>query len=93
MELQYDPLGRLVRAVFDSTNVAVRTKDLSYEYDPWATGSEPCSIGQTTEYAVNTLNQYAAIGETACQYDADGNLVLQVSTGAPPTTATTKRTG
>jgi RHS repeat-associated protein len=78
---QYDPLGRLVRAVFDSTNVAVPDQDLSYEYDPLGNRVRTVLNGQTTEYAVNTLNQYAAIGETACQYDADGNLVLQVSTG------------
>jgi RHS repeat-associated protein len=82
----YDANGRLLRAVFLSTNLAaVPNQDLQYVYD--AAGNRTSTIinGVTTAYTANNLNQYTAIGTDSLQYDRNGNLITSTQGGATTT--------
>jgi len=75
---EYDDVGRLVHAVFDSANPGVSDQDLTYVYDAMGNRTQTIINGVTTPYATNRLNQYAQVGDTAYVYDADGNLIRTI---------------
>lgn len=53
--------------------------DVAYIYDPAGNRIATRVNGITTQYTVNTLDQYTRIGNATYTYDADGNLVRVVS--------------
>jgi RHS repeat-associated protein len=77
----YDDSGQLVHAVFDSTNPSVDDQDLTYEYDAVGNRIRTIFNGVTTAYTTNDMNQYTQVGDATYAYDADGNMVLENSTG------------
>ena len=79
---EYDDVGRLIHAVFASINVAIAGQDLAYFYDAVGNRTRTIVNGITTDYQVNSRNQYVRIGATDYVYDADGNLVRQSSSGS-----------
>ena len=72
---QHDDAGQLTRAVFISSNPTLPSQDLAYAYDAAGNRSHTVENGVTTEYLVNSRNQYTKIGQTECGYDPEGNLV------------------
>jgi RHS repeat-associated protein len=70
----YDGSGQLIHAVFASSNPAIPSQDLQYNYDPLGNRTSTVVNGVTTDYLANSLNQYTTVGGIAFQYDADGNL-------------------
>ena len=84
----YDALGRVVTMTTgdvtttygydaDSQLTSINTTGLSiqYSYDPAGNRLTETVNGVTNPYTVNNLNEYAAVGGTTYQYDADGNLI------------------
>ena len=72
----YDADGQLIGAVYASTNPSISNQNLAYNYDPAGNRTSTIINGITTNYTVNAMNEYASIGGTAQQYDADGNLIF-----------------
>jgi RHS repeat-associated protein len=72
----YDGSGQLTRAVFLSGNLAILNQDLLFNYDETGNRISTTSNGSTTNYMPNNLNQYRSVGDTALQYDPDGNLTF-----------------
>ncbi len=72
---QYDAIGQLTRAVFDSVIPDVPDQDLAYEYDAAGNRTAVTDNGATTVYATNNMNQYTDVGTTTYKYDDDGNLI------------------
>jgi uncharacterized protein RhaS with RHS repeats len=81
---EYDAIGQLIHAVFNSANPAIPNQDLTYEYDPAGNRISTIENGVTTLYTTNNLNQYTIVGNTSYTYDGDGNLTSQ--TGPQSTT-------
>src|SRR5262249_9123967 len=77
---EYDAVGQLTQAVFDSTNPAIPNQDLRYEYDGVGNRLRTIINGVTTTYVTNNLNQYVQVGDAAYDYDADGNLISITNT-------------
>jgi RHS repeat-associated protein len=75
----YDDLGQLTRAILTSTDTNIPNQDLLYVYDPLGNRLRTVTNGVATAYTVNHLNQYPRVGDTTFEYDADGNLVREVS--------------
>jgi RHS repeat-associated protein len=75
---EYDALGQLTHAVFSSSNSTVPNQDLRYEYDAAGNRVRTVSNGKATGYAVNSLDQYTAVGTARYSYDPDGNLIETV---------------
>ncbi|NCS52426.1 MAG: hypothetical protein GPJ23_08650, partial [Microcystis aeruginosa G13-05] len=71
----YDSIGQLTNAIFDSSNLNISDRNLTYFYDAAGNRIRTIENGVTTEYTTNNLNQYLAAGITDYQYDADGNLI------------------
>jgi RHS repeat-associated protein len=82
---EYDDLGQLTHAVFDSANPEIPDQDLTYLYDALGNRVRAIENGVTTEYTVNNMNQYVRVGDTDYVFDLDGNLVQEIS---PEGTAT-----
>ena len=76
-QYEYDAIGQLVRAVFESVNPEILDQDLTYQYDASGNRVRTIKNGVETAYQTNSLNQIVSVGETAFEYDADGNLVLE----------------
>ena len=83
----YDGSGQLIHAVLSSTNLAIPSQDLTYEYDAVGNRVRTIENGVTTDYTTNSLNQYTAAGGTDFAYDADGNVTSR-SNGADTATFT-----
>ena len=79
---QYDSLGQLIAADFDSFTATIPDQSLRYAYDAMGNRLQSSVNGQTTAYSVNELNQYVSVGGVARGYDLDGNLV-SVAGSAP----------
>ena len=75
----YDASGQLTGAIFNSTNPEIPDQNLTYEYDSVGNRVRVVENGTTTQYNTNNLNQYAGVGETTFEYDADGNLISKTS--------------
>ena len=75
----YDATGQLTHAVFTSTNPAIESQDIAYEYDALGNRIRTLINGVETIYAFNSLNQYTGTRDTANVYDADGNLIQDTS--------------
>src|SRR5206468_1009869 len=84
---QYDAVGQLTNAVFDSNNVAIPDQDLVYVYDAVGNRLRTIENGVPTEYVTNNLNQYTTVGTASFFYDLDGNLVSKLD-GTQMTTHT-----
>jgi RHS repeat-associated protein len=82
---QYDDVGQLVGAQFDSINPGITDRDLTYEYDPLGNRIRTIVNGATTDYTTNDMNQYEAVGDVTYEYDDDGNLTAKIT----PTGTTT----
>ncbi len=82
---QYDDLGQLTHAVLASAASDIPGQDLTYAYDAAGNRVQTIENGLTTIYTANSLNQYVAVGPANRAFDADGNLVKEVS---PQGTAT-----
>ena len=72
----YDAAGQLTRAIFTSTNPNIANQDLAYNYDPVGNRTSTVINGVTTDYTVNSMDEYTSIGGVLQQYDANGNLIL-----------------
>ena len=75
----YDDIGQLTHAVFASTTTNIANQDLTYVYDAVGNRTQTVENGVTTAYTVNNLNQYFSVGQTNYTFDADGNLIREVS--------------
>jgi len=75
----YDDIGQLTHAVFVSAATNIPNQDLAYAYDPLGNRIQTIENGVMTAYTANNLNQYVTVGQTNCTFDADGNLVQEVS--------------
>jgi YD repeat-containing protein len=75
----YDQTSQLTHAVFASVNPQLANQDLSYVYDALGNRVRTINNGVTTDYTVNSLNQYTTIGDTSLKYDLDGNLIQQIT--------------
>ena len=75
----YDDIGELTHAVFTSTNPLIPNQDLAYTYDAMGNRISTTENGITTAYTTNSMNQYTQVGDTTYFYDADGNLIKEVS--------------
>src|ERR1017187_5680740 len=75
----YDDIGQLIHAVYAAVTTTIPNQDLAYIYD--AVGNRTLTIesGVTNSYTVNNLNQYFSVGQTNYTFDADGNLIREVS--------------
>ncbi len=78
----YDAIGELTHAVFASSNSSVPSEDLAYTYDADGNLLRTVENGVTTNYIVNSMNQYTAIGTETLTYDQDGNLVSTDNSGS-----------
>lgn len=77
---EYDDLGQLTHAVFNSSNPAtIPNQDLAYIYDALGNRVRTIENGVTTEYTANNLNQYIQVGSTNYVFDADGNLIQEIT--------------
>ena len=75
----YDDLGQLTHAVLNSTAPDIPNQDLAYVYDALGNRIRTIENGVTTEYTANNLNQYVRVGSTNYVFDADGNLVQEIT--------------
>ncbi len=76
---EYDYLGQLNRAQFDSVSPSIPNQDLRYEYDALGNRVRTVMNGEEALYVTNAMNQYASVGDMTLEYDADGNLIRKVS--------------
>ena len=76
----YDGDGQLTRAIFTLTNMSVSNQDLAYSYDPDGNLVSTIINGLTTNYTVNSMNEYTSIGGVPQVYDGDGNLLFDGAT-------------
>jgi len=74
----YDDIGQLTHAVFASTST-IPNQGLTYVYDAAGNRTQTIENGVATAYTVNNLNQYFSVGQTNYTFDADGNLIREVS--------------
>src|ERR1017187_8484715 len=75
----YDDIGQLTHAVYAAITTNVPNQDLTYIYDSVGNRTQSIENGVTSSYTVNNLNQYFSVGQTNYTFDADGNLVKEVS--------------
>jgi RHS repeat-associated protein len=73
----YDDVGQLLRAVLDSTDAAIPSQDIVYEYDALGNRVRSTVNGVEAGYEVGDLNQYTVVGDRAYTYDMDGNLIRE----------------
>lgn len=76
---EYDDLGQLTHAVLASTDSQIPNQDLRYEYDAMGNRVRTVENGVTTEYATTNVNHYVRVGSTNYVFDADGNMVLEIT--------------
>jgi RHS repeat-associated protein len=76
----YDDDGQLTQAAFTSTNPNIADQDLAYSYDPNGNSTSTVINGVTTNYTVNSMNEYTSIGGIPQEYDANGNLLFDGTT-------------
>ena len=81
----YDDLGQLTHAVLASANTNIPNQELTYNYDAMGNRTVTIENGATNSYAVNNLNQYVIMGQTNYTFDADGNLIKEVSSAGTTT--------
>ena len=76
---QYDGAGQLTRAVFASAATDIPSQDLAFVYD--AAGNRTLTVenGITNHYTANSLDQYVRVGDRNFVFDADGNLVQEIT--------------
>jgi hypothetical protein len=67
---EYDTIGQLVHAVFDTSNPAIADQDIRYEYDPVGNRIAVTTNGERIRYVTNEFNQYESSGNTQYDYDA-----------------------
>ena len=70
----YNAASELTEADFASTNPSIQNQALSYTYDAAGNRTTSTDNGIVTNYTINALNQYTAVGGTTYAYDADGNM-------------------
>jgi len=75
----YDDLGQLTHAVLVSTDTNIPNQDLTYIYDALGNRIRTIENGVTTEYTANNVNQYVSVGGTNYVFDADGNLIQEIT--------------
>ena len=71
---EHDATDQLVHAVFESTDPNIASQDLAYEYDAAGNRVRTIENGVTSDYQVNSLNQYNRFGAQTCSYGRSGNL-------------------
>ena len=84
---EYDVVGQLTSAIFDSTNPAIPNQSFEYQYDAAGNRTRVVENGVEAIYGVNSRNQYTTVGDKVYSYDADGNLVSIID-GTDETTFT-----
>jgi RHS repeat-associated protein len=82
---RYDGNGQLTKAVLASSDARIPNQDISYEYDALGNRTQALVNGTPIFYSANSLNQYSAVGDKTFAYDADGNLVMDISSGETTT--------
>ena len=75
----YDDIGQLTHAVYVAITTNIPDQDLTYVYDAIGNRTKTIENGVTNIYAANNLNQYLSVGTTNYTFDADGNLIREVS--------------
>jgi RHS repeat-associated protein len=75
----YDDIGQLIHAVFASETTNMPSQDLAYVYDSLGNRTQTIENGITAGYTANNLNQYVSAGQTNYMFDADGNIIREVS--------------
>ncbi len=81
----YDDIGQLTHAVFVTATTNIANQDLAYAYDALGNRIRTIENGVTTSYRANNLNQYVTVGTTNFTFDADGNLIKEVSSNGTVT--------
>ncbi len=76
---EYDDIGQLTHAVLDSTDPQIPDQDITYVYDALGNRISTIVNGKTAEYTTNNMNQYTQVGDITYEFDADGNLVREIS--------------
>ena len=71
---EYDHLGRLMEADFESVSGSLPNENYRYEYDAMGNRVKTIVSGLETSYEVNTMNQPVQVGGSEWVYDEDGNL-------------------
>jgi YD repeat-containing protein len=74
---EYDAVGRLIHAVFTSSNSEIADQDLRYEYDAAGNRVKAVINEVTTQYETNNMNQYTKVGTDTYTYDDDGNMMSE----------------
>ena len=72
-EYDYDDIGQLIGWKDPEGN------EVRFEYDPLGNRITETKNGIVTNYRTNGLNQYTQVGDTIYTYDADGNMVKEIS--------------
>ena len=75
----YDDIGQLTNAVYVAVTTNVPNQNLTYVYDALGNRTSTIENGVTINYTANNLNQYVSAGTTNYTFDADGNLISEVS--------------
>ncbi|KKK75076.1 hypothetical protein LCGC14_2877370, partial [marine sediment metagenome] len=76
---EYDDIGQLTHAVLDSSDPQIPDQDLTYVYDALGNRISTIVNGETAEYTTNNMNQYIQVDDTTYEFDADGNLIREIS--------------
>jgi len=74
-QYDYDDTGQLVGWT------APDGRYVEYNYDGLGNRLSVQDAGVTTDYALNSRNQYTQVGDTTFEYDADGNLIKEITPG------------
>jgi len=75
----YDDIGQLIHAAYVAITTNIPNQNLTYIYDSVGNRTQTIENGSTNFYTVNNLNQYFWVGQTNYTFDADGNLIKEVS--------------
>lgn len=83
MPFRPDPLscaaGQLARAFLASETANLSDQELIYQYNANGNRTAVLINGAPTLFVANELNQYANVGDTTLNYDADGNLTSRTN--------------
>jgi RHS repeat-associated protein len=75
---RYDPTDQVTNVLYEATNPdstpSSPERTVGYVYDAVGNRNSLTDNGSTTNYMVNNLNQYTAVGSDPLSYDANGNL-------------------
>ncbi len=85
----HDASGQLTHATLASTNPAIASQDLTYEYNAAGDRTQTIVNGSTTNYTSNSVNETTSTSDGAAYtYDADGNLVSKTDASGTTTAYT-----